>query len=138
MRCSGTSVFLYKDECGYFEELNETSLQIAIRESISKDMDLKLTKHKIADVVHRIVSDPELQVNYDEFNSQIHLINFKTVSITSKQEPSTAIVQIIYSQALSMLNTGTLLPVFEFIFLEMGAQKLKAIILRDFRRLYRG
>lgn len=77
MRCCGSNVFLYKDEFGYFEEQNETSLHIAIRESIGNDMDLKLTKHKIADVVHRIVSSPELQVNYDEFNSQIHLINFK-------------------------------------------------------------
>lgn len=77
VRCCGSCVFLYKDDFGYFEEQNEASLHIAIRESISSDMDLKLTKHKIADVVHRIVSSPELQVDYEEFNSQVHLINFR-------------------------------------------------------------
>lgn len=77
VRCCGSIVFLYNDEFGYYEEQTETSLHVAIRQSLSPEMDMKLGKHKIADVVHRIVSCPELQVNHDEFDSHTHLINFR-------------------------------------------------------------
>lgn len=77
VRCFGSSVFLYNEKFGCYNEQSETSLQIAVRESLSKEMDMKLTKHKMVDVVHRIVSSPELQVNHDEFDSHTHLINFR-------------------------------------------------------------
>lgn len=38
---------------------------------------MKLNKHKISDVVHRIISSPDLQVNHDEFDNHNNLINFK-------------------------------------------------------------
>ncbi|NTZ20961.1 DNA primase [Paenibacillus sp. JMULE4] len=76
VRCCGANVFLYED-FGCFEEQNETSLHVAIRKSLPPEMDIKLSKHKIADVVHRIISDPELQVKHDDFDRHTHLINFR-------------------------------------------------------------
>ncbi|WP_190945501.1 phage/plasmid primase, P4 family [Paenibacillus sp. UASWS1643] len=79
VRCCGTTVFLYDVEYGCFEEQTEASLYVAIRKCITPEMDMKLGKHKIAEVVHRIVSSPELQVSFTDFDSQTHLINFRNV-----------------------------------------------------------
>ncbi|WP_432776062.1 hypothetical protein AAFJ72_03435 [Brevibacillus gelatini] len=77
VRCCGTTVFIYNSEFGYFEEQTETSLYVAIRKSISSELDLRLGKQKIAEVVHRIVSSPDLQTSYTEFDKHTHLINFR-------------------------------------------------------------
>ncbi|AOZ92289.1 DNA primase family protein [Paenibacillus crassostreae] len=77
VRCCGTTAFLYDVEFGCFEEQTEASLYVAIRKCITPEMDMKLGKHKMAEVVHRLVSSPELQVSYTEFDNHTHLINFR-------------------------------------------------------------
>ncbi|WP_197187532.1 DNA primase family protein [Brevibacillus agri] len=76
-RCCNGIISLYNDEFGCFEEQSETSLHVAIRKSLTPEMDMKLTKQRIVDVVHRIVSSPELQVTYEDFDRHTHLINFR-------------------------------------------------------------
>lgn len=77
VRCCGTTVFLYEEEFGCFEEQTEASLYVAIRKCLPPELDMKLGKHKMAEVVHRLVSSPEHQVSYTEFDSHTHLINFR-------------------------------------------------------------
>ncbi|WP_339998885.1 phage/plasmid primase, P4 family [Priestia aryabhattai] len=70
-------VRLYDFQFGYFKELSELELHIAIKESLPKEIDMQLTKNKIMEVVHRIRTRPELQVEYDSFDRNVHLINFR-------------------------------------------------------------
>lgn len=86
VRCSGTMVFLYNDELGCFEEQTEASLYVAIRKCINRQMDSKLGKHKMAEVVHRIVSSPELQVSYTDFDNHTNLVNFRNVVFDINQK----------------------------------------------------
>lgn len=76
-RCCNGIIFLYNDKFGCFEEQSDTSLYVAIRESITPEMDMKLSKQRIVDVVHRIVSSPEIQVTHEDFDRHTHLINFR-------------------------------------------------------------
>jgi len=82
--CCDSSVYLYEEEFGCFEEQTEASLYVAIRRSLSPEMDMKLGKQKITEVVHRIQSSPELQITRDELNSHIHLINFRNCVLDIK------------------------------------------------------
>jgi len=77
VRCCGGIVFLYDEGSGSYDEQTEASLHVAIRKSLTPEMDMKLSKHKIIDVVHRIVSSPELQIQHEDFDSHTHLINFR-------------------------------------------------------------
>ncbi|MED3957659.1 phage/plasmid primase, P4 family [Priestia aryabhattai] len=70
-------VRLYDSQYGYFKELSEMELYIAIKESLPKEIDMQLTKNKIMEVAHRIRTNPELQVEYDDFDCNVHLINFR-------------------------------------------------------------
>ncbi|MEJ9221548.1 phage/plasmid primase, P4 family [Paenibacillus glucanolyticus] len=85
VRCCGTTTFLYDDEFGCFEEQTEASLYVAIRKCIPPELDMKLGKHKMAEVVHRLVSSPELQVSYTEFDSHTHLINLRNAVFNVNQ-----------------------------------------------------
>lgn len=86
--CYGSSVILYQDEFGCYEEQTEASLHVAIRKSLSPEMDMKLGKHKIYDVVHRIVSSPENQTTCEKLDSYTHLINFKNGVLDTKNGKS--------------------------------------------------
>lgn len=86
VRCCGTNVFLYEDELGCFEEKTEPGLHVAIRKSLTREMDIKLGKNKMADVTLRIISCPELQVNYDDFDRHTHLINFRNCVLDLRDE----------------------------------------------------
>lgn len=77
VRCCNGSAFLYNNDFGNFKEQNEANLQIAIRACLTPEMDIRLNKQRIADVVHRIISNPRLQVNHDDFDQHTNLINFK-------------------------------------------------------------
>jgi putative DNA primase/helicase len=77
VRCCSGMVFLYNEEFGCYEEQSEAALHVAIRKSLDLEMNMKLGKQKITDVVHRIISNPDLQVNHDDFDRHTHLINFK-------------------------------------------------------------
>lgn len=72
-------VRLYDKRLGYFKELSETELHVAIRKSLPKEVDMKLNKNKISEVVHRIQTNPELQLEYEDFDRNVHLINFRDV-----------------------------------------------------------
>lgn len=77
VRCCKGMIFLYNEKFGCYEEQSEAELHVAIRKSLDSEMDMKLGKQKISDVVHRIISNPELQVNLDDFNKHTQLINFR-------------------------------------------------------------
>ncbi|HDR8065785.1 TPA: DNA primase [Bacillus cereus] len=77
-------VRLYDAHYGYFKELSEMELHIAIRESLSKEIDMKLSKNKIIEVAHRIRTSPELQLKYDDFDCNDHLINFRDLVYDTK------------------------------------------------------
>lgn len=70
-------VRLYDQQYGYFKDLTETELHVAIRECLPKEIDMKLTKNKIIEVAHRIRTSPELQLKFDDFDCNVHLINFR-------------------------------------------------------------
>ncbi|MCA1056961.1 phage/plasmid primase, P4 family [Rossellomorea aquimaris] len=70
-------VRIYDHQYGYFKDLSETELHIAIRKSLPKELDMKLPKNKIIEVAHRIRTSPELQLRYDNFDCNTHLINFR-------------------------------------------------------------
>ncbi|BBH22615.1 hypothetical protein Back11_39600 [Paenibacillus baekrokdamisoli] len=84
--CCGDIVYLYEDDFGCYEEQTEISLFVAIRKSLSPEMDMKLGKYKLTDVVHRIVSSPDHQTTNDKFDSHTHLINFKNCVFNIKDE----------------------------------------------------
>lgn len=84
VRCCGGTVFLYDEERGCYQEQSEASLYVAIRKSLTPEMDIRLTKVKIMDVVHRIISSPELQIKHESFDPHVDLINFKDVVLNTR------------------------------------------------------
>lgn len=77
LRCCGIRFFLYIEEFGYFGELSEMEVHVFIRRNVPKEIDQLLNKAKLSEIFHRLVSDPELQMNYEDFDRFIHLINFR-------------------------------------------------------------
>ncbi|MGE7604686.1 DNA primase family protein [Peribacillus sp. NPDC097675] len=77
-------VRLYDQQYGYFKELSEMELHIAVKESLPREIDMKLTKNKIIEVAHRIRTSPKLQIEYDAFDCNVHLINFRDVVLDTK------------------------------------------------------
>jgi len=86
IKCSGDTVFLYDEHFGIFKELSDNELQIEIRRLIPQEVDMKLSKHKMADVVHRLKCNPDLQVKFEDFNSRSDLINFRDVVVNTTGE----------------------------------------------------
>ena len=77
VRCCGTYVSLYNEDYGFIEEHTIPQLHVAIRRCLTPEMNMKVGRHKLDDVVHRIMSCPELQISLDDFDKNTSLINFK-------------------------------------------------------------
>lgn len=84
VRCCGGVIFLYDEETGCYEEQTEASIHVAIRRSLTPEMDIRLSKIKIIEVVHRIISSPELQIKHEDFDPHVDLINFKDIVLNTR------------------------------------------------------
>jgi putative DNA primase/helicase len=70
-------VRLYDPKYGYFKELNELELHIAIKDGLPEELNMKLTKNRVLEVAHRIKTSPALQIDNEDFDNNVHLINFR-------------------------------------------------------------
>lgn len=77
IRCCGKQIYVYDNSNGYFEEVSESQFTVYVRKNISAEMDKKLNKNRMIDLIYRIESSPNLQIEYKDFNRYTHLINFK-------------------------------------------------------------
>ncbi|WP_315794192.1 DNA primase family protein [Paenibacillus sp. BIC5C1] len=77
IKCSDKKIYVYNDLYGYFQEVTELQLAIHIRSNIPTDVDKKMNKNRMIEVIHRIESNPDLQIEGKEFNRYSHLINFR-------------------------------------------------------------
>lgn len=77
IRCTNKRVFLYDHQYGTYNELSESDMSVFIRSNVSDSMDRKLNKNKMLEIAYRIESDPQLQINFEDFNRHNSLINFR-------------------------------------------------------------
>ncbi|WP_198015870.1 DNA primase family protein [Paenibacillus sp. HW567] len=77
VKCVNGISFLYNELNGCYEKISEQDLFVEIRKCLPAEIDMKLGKNKMMDVVHRLVSEPELQATFEEFDRHNDHINFK-------------------------------------------------------------
>ncbi|WP_168118528.1 phage/plasmid primase, P4 family [Paenibacillus sp. HB172176] len=75
--CVEGRFFLYVDRLGCFEEMDERQLAIRIRASIPQNMDRRLDKMKMKDLMYRLETDPEIQIEHQALDNFSNLINLK-------------------------------------------------------------
>jgi phage/plasmid-associated DNA primase len=97
-------VRLYDKRYGYFKNVDDLELEIAIKEFLPKEIDMKLTKYKMSEVKHRIRTMPELQIHqYEDFDNNSHLINFRDLVYDTNTGKT-------YPHNPNYLFTATLMP----------------------------
>ncbi|MCI3922661.1 phage/plasmid primase, P4 family [Paenibacillus sp. TRM 82003] len=75
--CVNDRILVYNDRYGFFEEHTDRQLEVLVRMSISKSVDKHLNAVQMRDVLHRLRSNPELQVAPEELDRNMFLVNFR-------------------------------------------------------------
>ncbi|WP_179215487.1 phage/plasmid primase, P4 family [Paenibacillus sp. MY03] len=75
--CVGGRVLLYDDNYGYFREDSELELAVRIRNCISQHQNMHLDRARMVDVLHRLKSEPSIQVESSRLDSYTRVINFR-------------------------------------------------------------
>ncbi|RUT39407.1 DNA primase [Paenibacillus anaericanus] len=77
IKCFNDTIYIYDEKHGYYKEINESQVYVAIRKTLPPEIDMKLSKNKIIEVIHRLRSNPDLHVELNSFDSYVDLINFR-------------------------------------------------------------
>ena len=75
--CVNGRVLVYNERYGFFEEHSDRQLEILVRKSVSTTVDQHLDVPKMRDVLHRLRSNPALQVDPLELDYHCFLVNFR-------------------------------------------------------------
>lgn len=84
VKCVNGISFLYNELNGCYERISEQDLFVEIRKCLPAEVDMKLGKNKMMDVVHRLLSEPTLQATFEEFDRYNQHINFKNCVLDIK------------------------------------------------------
>ncbi|MDO0878150.1 DNA primase family protein [Anoxybacillus gonensis] len=76
-KCHEGMMYLYDEENGCFRELSDNKLRVIIRSKWPAGIEQLLNKRKVEDIIDRLKSNEEIQMNEDQFDKYTHLINFK-------------------------------------------------------------
>lgn len=75
--CANNRILIYNSRFGCYEDYLTNEIYIKIRSSLPEELDIRITKSQLDGVIHRILSNPDLQIHADQLDSSIHLINFR-------------------------------------------------------------
>ncbi|OIK10238.1 phage/plasmid primase, P4 family [Bacillus sp. MUM 13] len=75
-KCFEGELYIYDNQLGCYSLLNERQLKVIIRSGWERSIEQQLTKFKVDDVIDRLKSNKNIQINDNSFDSQTSYINF--------------------------------------------------------------
>ena len=75
-KCLNEKVYVYQKKEGRYILKNDNELKILIRKGWKDDIQEKLNKNNMAEILERLKTKPRFQVDEDYFNSKPYLMNF--------------------------------------------------------------
>lgn len=71
-----SDVYQYDSNLGYYKSLNENQLETLVRRGWNKDTQIRLTRFNMIDILNRLKSEPEIEVDEDYFDMYEKYVNF--------------------------------------------------------------
>lgn len=75
--CCNNNLYFYNEELGYLQRIPEGEEALYIRKNIDFDIGCNLSSRHVEELIRRLKSEPEINIKYEEFNSNPYLINCK-------------------------------------------------------------
>lgn len=75
-KCWNGQIYYYYGLEGRFVQLSETQLKVLIRQGWDEEIQEKLSRNMVIEIIERLLTEPSIQVKEDYFNCETHLMNF--------------------------------------------------------------
>lgn len=73
--CCNNQLYYYDKDLGYLKRISEDDEALYIRKTMNFDMNCKVSSKQIDELIKRIKTQPELNIDYEELNANSMLIN---------------------------------------------------------------
>jgi len=76
-KCLNEQIFVYAEQEGRYIKLSDSKFKSVIREGWDEQIQMKLTKNNVAEIIERLKTEPTIQIEDNYFNCYPNLMNFR-------------------------------------------------------------